>query len=252
MSTNQKQLRAVVLAAGQGKRLQTEGCDLPKVMRLACNRPLLSYVLAETSFISPAETIIVVGYKKERIISAFPGYVLAEQLEQKGTGHAVMAAMPALGGFEGDILVCYGDMPLLTRETYLALIEEHRASGNDCTLLSGTTDRQLPYGRIIRDENGCFAEVVEDRDCTPEQSRITELNTGLYVFDRAGLETVLKELRPQNSQGEYYLTDAPALMLERGMRVGVCKRELGIQILGVNTQQQLDEVEEEIIRISKS
>lgn len=246
MST--KPIKAIVLAAGKGTRMQQEGCDLPKVMRLACNEPLLSHVLKETGFIPPADTIIVVGYMKEQIISAFPGYVTAVQEQQRGTGHAVMAAMPALEGYSGDVLICYGDMPLIRRETYQALIAEHRNSGNDCTLLSGTADEYLPYGRIVRDSVGNFKEVVEDRDCTPAQKEIRELNTGLYVFNAEHLASVLAEITCANSQNEYYLTDAPALMLKSGLQVGVYQCALGMQIIGVNTPAQLELVERELMK----
>ena len=242
--TDNKKLKAVVLAAGKGTRLHTEGCELPKVMRLAAGRPLLHYVLSALDFIAPEDTVIVVGYQKEKVVDAFPGYVFAEQREQLGTGHAVMAAYSALDGFGGQLLVCCGDMPLLKKETYMAMCREHDESGNACTILTGTSDVDLPYGRILRDENGRFSGVIEDKDCTPEQKGIRELNSGVYVFDAAALKTVLGELRSDNAQGEYYLTDAPALMQARGMKVGVCRRDLGMEIIGVNTPQQLSQVEE--------
>ena len=246
MSTAKKPLKAIVLAAGKGTRIQTKNCDLPKVMRLANGRSLLCHVLGETDFIPPEDTVIVVGYMKDRITESFPEYIHAEQVQQLGTGHAVMAAMPCLEGFEGDLLVCYGDMPLIKRSTYEALIKEHQASQNACTLLSGTSDEPLAYGRIVRDSNGGFKEVVEDRDCSPEQKEIRELNTGLYVFDTKELALALSELRCDNSQGEYYLTDVPALMLSKGLSVGVCMLELGKQIIGVNTVEHLKVVEDEL------
>lgn len=238
-----KRLKAVVLAAGKGTRLYSEQYDLPKVMRLAAGRPLLCYVLGALDFIAPEDTIIVVGYRKEQVISAFEGYAFAEQREQLGTGHAVMAAYGLLDGYDGDVLVCCGDMPLLTRESYLCLCREHEKNGAACTILSGTSSVPLPYGRIIRDENGGFERMVEERDCTPEQKMIDELNSGVYIFDAKTLGGVLSELRSDNSQGEYYLTDAPALIREKGGSVCICKRELGIEIIGVNTPEQLAETE---------
>ena len=242
--TENKKLKAVVLAAGKGTRLHTEGCDLPKVMRLAAGRPLLHYVLSALDFIAPEDTVIVVGYQKEKVVDAFPGYVFAEQREQLGTGHAVMAAYSALDGFDGQLLVCCGDMPLLKKETYMAMCREHDGSGNACTILTGTSDVDLPYGRILRDESGRFSRVIEDKDCTPQQKSIRELNSGVYAFDASALKAVLGELRSDNAQGEYYLTDAPALMQARGMKVGVCRRDLGMEIIGVNTPRQLNQVEE--------
>lgn len=239
-----KKIKAIILAAGKGTRLQTEGCELPKVMRLANGKPLLFYVLKALDFISADDAVIVVGYKKESVIDAFGGYSYAVQTEQLGTGHAVMAALNQLDGFDGDLLVCCGDMPLIKKSTYEALCDTHRRDKNDCTILTGSSSLELPYGRILRDKSGCFCGMVEDRDATPEQRQITELNSGVYVFDAEALRSVLYRLKSDNAQGEYYLTDAPTLMLEQGKRIGVCRRELGCEIIGVNTPAQLSQVEE--------
>ena len=237
-------VKALVLAAGKGTRLQTEGTDLPKVMREVLGQPLLHYVLEATAFIPPADTIIVVGYQKEKVMARFPAYTFAEQTEQLGTGHAVMAAREALGAGDFPLLICYGDMPLLRRETYEDLLRVHLEEQNACTILTGTSDLSLPFGRIVRDGAGRFLEVVEDRDCTPAQKAITELNVGVYVFSSAALLPALDRLGNANSQGEYYLTDIPAILLDEGRQIGLCKRELGEEIIGVNTVEQLFEVEE--------
>lgn len=238
-------VKAVVLAAGKGTRLRTEGCDLPKVMRLARSRPLLAYVLDGLSFLSPEDTILVVGYQKETVTAAFPGYPFAVQAEQLGTGHAVMAAAGLLEGFDGHILVCCGDMPLITRDTYESLVRTHLAAENDCTILTSVSDAPLPgYGRILRDERGEFLRMVEEKDCTPEQRAITELNSGVYVFRARALLSSLSALRSDNVQGEYYLTDVPAILRDRGGKPGICKRPLGDEIIGVNTAEQLAQVEE--------
>lgn len=245
---DRKNLKAVILAAGKGTRLQTDGSELPKVMRLAAGKPLLFHVISALDFIEPKDIVIVVGYKKEYVINSFPGYVFAEQKEQLGTGHAVMAAYSQLEGFEGSLLVCCGDMPLIKKETYKALIEEHISSGNCCTILSGTSDIDLPYGRILRTEQGDFIGVVEDKDALPEQKAIKELNSGVYVFESQALRRVLSELKSDNAQGEYYLTDAPVLLQKHGYKIGVCRRELGYEIIGVNTPEQLKQVEELLLK----
>ena len=241
---NKNELKSVVLAAGKGTRLQTEGNTLPKVMRLAAGKPLLAHVLSALDFIPAHDCVIVVGYQKENVINAFPGYAFAEQKEQLGTGHAVMAAYERLEGYNGSLLVCCGDMPLIKRETYLALMDAHNSSDNACTILSGTSDLDLPYGRILRDENGAFCGMVEDKDATDEQKKIKELNSGVYVFDAALLRGVLSELKSDNAQGEYYLTDAPVLLKKHGHKIGVCYRDLGYEIIGVNTPEQLKQTEE--------
>lgn len=238
------ELKAVVLAAGKGTRLQTEGCDLPKVMREVCSRPLLHYVLKALSFIPAEDTTIVVGYRKEEVKSHFFGYKYAEQAEQLGTGHAVSCALEQSGIRSGHVLVCCGDMPLLKEATYRALVEEHLQGGFDCTMLTGSSRLPLPYGRVVRDENGSFLRIVEDRDCTPEEKTIEELNSGVYVFSAAMLAQALGSVGNDNAQGEYYLTDVPPIIQSLGGTLGVCRRELGYEIIGVNTIEQLRQVEE--------
>jgi len=237
-------LKAVVLAAGKGTRLQSGDNDSPKVMREACGRPMLWYVLDALSFIGKRDTIIVVGYKKDEVIDYFGGYTYAVQTEQLGTGHAVMAASTELASFDGSVLVCCGDMPAVRRETYDALVNAHFEQGNDCTILTGQSTLSLPYGRIIRDESGLFQEVVEERDCTPEQLKITELNSGVYIFRAQMLLSALKSLNSNNAQGEYYLTDVPTIMRANGEKVGILQRDLGDEIIGVNTVEQLKQVEQ--------
>lgn len=231
--------KAVVLAAGKGTRMISEANHLPKVLRLACGKPLLHYVLQAIDFIPKSDTVLVGGYMREDVFSAFPGYPTAVQEPQMGTGHAVQCARAHLEGFDGTVLVCYGDMPLLRKEVYQGLLQAHADSGAKCTMLSGTCDKDLPYGRVVRDENGDFLEIVEDRDCTPEQKAIRELNVGIYAFDCKELLACLDLIRNNNAQGEYYLTDVPAIMRRRGHRVAVYTAELNEQIIGVNTPEQL-------------
>ena len=154
-----------------------------------------------------------------------------------------MSAKEALDGYDGAVLVCCGDMPLITRETYEALVKTHFEEGNVCTMLTGTSAEKLPYGRVLRDENGAFLRIVEEKDCTPEQKKIDELNSGVYVFDAQKLLPALSRLKNNNSQGEYYLTDVPYVLQAQGDKIGICKRELGYEIIGVNTVEQLEQVE---------
>lgn len=237
-------LKAIILAAGKGTRLQSEQFKLPKVLRQANGRPLLHYVLEALNFLPKEDTVIVAGYMKEQVMEQFPAYPFAVQAEQKGTGHAVQCAREQLEGFSGDVLVCCGDMPLIKKETYEALIQTHREHTYPCTLLCGTCKEDLPYGRILRDTDGTFLRVVEDKDCTPEQKQIKELNAGVYVFDCQELLACLGQLNNENAQGEYYLTDVPELMRRRGGKIGVCSVELEEQIIGVNTAEQLRQVED--------
>lgn len=236
-------VKAVVLCAGKGKRLQTEGVTLPKVMRKANGEPLLHYVLDALSFLPRQNILLVVGYRREEILAAYPDYPYAVQEEQLGTGHAVLSARKALDGFDGHILVCCGDMPLMKRSTYQSLVAAHLREGNACTILSGVTEKSLPYGRVIRDGGRGFVRIVEDRDCSPEERAVNELNAGVYLFRASCLWGALEALRPDNAQGEYYLTDAPAWLLARGEKVGVCSTCTSTEMLGVNTPEQLEQVE---------
>ncbi len=232
-------MKAIILAAGKGKRLHSEQFTLPKVMREANGRPLLGYVTDSLSFIDKKDTIIVVGYKREKVMESFPGYVFAYQEEQLGTGHAVNSARELLRDYDGPVLVCYGDMPLFTSETYRNAFARHAETGADCTIITGVTDMPLAYGRIIRDEYGSFVTVVEDRDCTPEQKLIRELNVGVYIFDSKKLFEALGSLRNNNAQGEYYLTDAPEIIRENGGKIETYTINDGEQLLGVNTPEEL-------------
>ena len=234
-------MKAVILAAGKGKRLHSEQFSAPKVLREANGKPLLRYVVNNLSFIPDKKDIIIVaGYKKEMVFNAFnEGYTFAVQDEQLGTGHAVNCAREALKDYDGPVLVCYGDMPLFKKETYENLVKVHEEAGNDCTILTGVSDRGLAYGRIIRDENGSFKGVVEDRDCTPEQKKINELNVGIYVFDSKKLFSCLGELKNSNAQGEYYLTDVPTIMMSKGYKIGTYTTHDDTEILGVNTPEEM-------------
>ncbi|MBQ2755876.1 MAG: NTP transferase domain-containing protein [Oscillospiraceae bacterium] len=236
-------MKAIILAAGKGKRLHSEQFSLPKVLRQANGRPLLGYVTDSISFIDKKDTIIVVGYKREQVIEQFPGYTFAVQDEQLGTGHAVNMARDILEGYRGPVLVCYGDMPLFTPDTYKNALLTHESAGADCTIITGVTDDKLAYGRIIRDEEGKFVTVVEDRDCTPEQKLIKELNIGIYVFNSEKLFEALGNLRNNNAQGEYYLTDAPELIRKNGGKIETYTINDGKQLLGVNTPEELEKCE---------
>lgn len=237
-------LKALVLAAGKGTRLQTEGIDLPKVMRLADGKPLLHYVLSSLSFLPPEDIILVVGWKKEAVLAAFPQYPHAVQEQLNGTGGAVQYAAPLLEGFEGHLIVCCGDTPLMSQKTFQALAKTHLEEGNACTMLSARLPEGGSYGRVLREEDGSFQRIVEARDCTPEQAAVTEVNTGTYVFHVPALLSVLNELNQDNAQGELYLTDVPALLKARGLRVGLCDTCSPDEMLGVNTVEQLQQVED--------
>lgn len=243
-------VKAVVLAAGKGTRLQTDGVDLPKVLRLANGKPLLRHVVTALDFLTKDNIILVLGWKKEMVAEQFPEYPVAEQNEQLGTGHAVQCAAPLLQQFNGHVLICCGDAPLMKKKTFRSLIDLHIKEGNACTMLSAHLADAGSYGRVMRDKTDAFSHIVEAKDCTPEQLDVTEVNTGTYVFRCNDLLACLDRLRCDNAQGEYYLTDVPALIQENGGRVGLCDTCSGEEMLGVNTVEQLNEVEQ-ILRMEE-
>ena len=237
-------VKALVLAAGKGTRLRTEGINLPKVMRLADGKPLLHHVLTALNFLPQEDIILVVGYQKEAVLEAYPQYPYAVQEIQNGTGHAVQCAAHLLKDFDGHVLICCGDTPLMQRETFQSLVDIHLREGNACTMLSAILDEGGNYGRVLRKADGSFQCIVEARDCTPEQAAVREVNVGAYLFRVPELLSALSRLNTDNAQGELYLTDCPAFIKAAGHRVGVCDTCSAQEMLGVNTVEQLQEVED--------
>lgn len=240
-------LKAVILAAGKGTRLQSEEIQIPKHMREAAGKPILEYVLKSVDFIEKKDIIIVVGFKKEIIMEKFPEYTFAIQEESNplgyGTGAAVRYAENLIGDFDGDIMVLMGDSPLITQNTLLNLYSEHKNKNNDCTNLSCENSAELALGRIIRDKNNNYLEIAENRDCTPEQLKIREYNTGNAVFNSKKLFEQLANLKTNNKNGEYYLTDIPKIFIKNNYRVGVYKTENETEIYGANSIEELKLIE---------
>ncbi len=242
-------MKAIVLAAGKGSRLQSEKFNLPKVLRQANGRPLISYVLESINFIAPEDTEIVVGYMREKVVEALGDkYGYSIQDEQLGTGHAVMCTREHMEGYDGQVLICYGDMPLVKPETYKSLVDKHIESGAHCTLLTAIEENPPAYGRIVRDANGKLASIVEEKDCTPEQKLIKEVNVGIYVFDAKELMAGLGELKNSNAQNEYYLTDMPQIFIGKGLTVETFSIENTTEFFGVNTVEDLAFCEKELLK----
>lgn len=233
-------MRVIIPAAGKGTRLSQSPDAPPKAMCRVCGRPLLELVLEQTSFIAPEDTYIVVGYKKEEIISYFgPRYHYAEQREQLGTGHAVMQCADAFADYDGTVLVTFGDMPLFRGECMKAMCEFHEASHADCTLLTAVNPEFKMWARIVRDANGRFERIVEGKDCTPEQALIPELEAGVLAFNSKSLFNLLPLLGTNNVQHEYYLTEIPEMMAKRGMKVETFATDNPDDPRGVNRPEDI-------------
>ncbi len=233
-------IRAIVPAAGKGKRLQAVSGDLPKAMFRVCGKPMLELVMENISFIEPEDIYVVVGCGKEKIIEHFGKkchYV--EQKQQLGTGHAVMECASAFEGFDGSVLITFGDMPLFRREEMLKMCIQHQQNGADCTLMTAENPALKLWARVVRDADGNFASIVEGKDCTPEQEKIKELFSGVMVFNSRALFSILPSMGCNNVQHEYYVTEVPELMRKQGMKVETYFTADGDDLRGINTPEDL-------------
>ena len=228
------ELAILILAAGKGTRMKSR---LPKVLHPICGRPMLHYPLAAAEAGQASALRVVVGHEADRVREAFEGraeFVL--QAEQRGTGHAVLACRESLQGFHGDVVVMYGDTPLLRGETLADMQRHRRATGADLVMLTAQVD--VP-GIVIRGASGEVERIVEAPDATPEQLAIPERNTGVYLLDADLLWKLLAQVDDQNAQGEIYLTDIVELAVGEGRRVEALALEDPDEALGVNTRVDL-------------
>lgn len=238
-------LAVVILAAGKGKRMES---DLPKVLHPLLGKPLIDYVLETATVLRPERIVAVVGHKREYVQAHLRNRDLqfAVQEPPLGTGHAVLQAEASLRDFVGDIVVLSGDVPLLRAETLRRLVEMHRQRGNDATVLSAFAEDPMGYGRIVRDGNGAFAGIVEERDATAQIKQIKEVNSGIYAFNSNGFFEYLRQIRPDNRKGEYYLTDVIAIMAKTGKAVEAHPMADFREVRGINTKEELKTVENAI------
>ncbi|KHK98508.1 bifunctional N-acetylglucosamine-1-phosphate uridyltransferase/glucosamine-1-phosphate acetyltransferase [Microbacterium mangrovi] len=236
------QLAVVVLAAGQGTRMKSR---TPKVLHSIGGRSLVGHVLDTAEGLAPTEIVAVVRHERDAvaaaIVAASPRTRVVDQDEVPGTGRAVQQALDALDGFDGDVLVLSGDVPLLESDTLAALVAEHRQADAGATLLSAVLDDATGYGRVIRADAGEVVRIVEQKDATPAEAAVTEINAGVYVFRAGPLRTALAQVGTDNAQGEMYLTDVIALLRAAGHAVAASVAPDALVALGVNDRVQLSE-----------
>lgn len=232
-------LKAIVLAAGEGSRMKSK---TPKVLHKIANKTMLDYVVDAAYGCGAEDVCVVVGHKAEEVQAgiACRKAAFALQKEQKGTGHAVMMAADFIEDSK-DILILYGDTPLVTKEGLYHLAETHREAGNSVTVVSAILDDPTGYGRILRGADGGFEKIVEHKDASQEEKGIKEINTGIYIFNGKALREALQKLDNRNAQGEYYLTDCLESLLRDGGKVGVVTAEDAGEFFGVNSRVQLAE-----------
>ncbi|UXZ53941.1 bifunctional UDP-N-acetylglucosamine diphosphorylase/glucosamine-1-phosphate N-acetyltransferase GlmU [Halomonas sp. 7T] len=233
-----QELDIVILAAGKGTRMRSQ---MPKVLHSLAGKPMVQHVLDTAAGLNPTRIHVVIGHGAEQLRASLAESAVsfALQTEQKGTGHAVAQAQPQLGS--GKVLVLYGDVPLIRRESLHALLaqvdEQHMG------LLTVTLDDPNGYGRIVRNEAGDAVAIVEQKDADPAQLAITECNTGIMAMTSAQLKRWLPQLSAENAQGEYYLTDVIAMAAKEGINVCTAQPASAVEVEGVNNRAQMARLE---------
>lgn len=231
-------MKCIILAAGKGKRLLSEKFQLPKALRELNGKPILSYVLETISFIDKKDIVIVVGFMGEKVIEKIGDkYNYVWQREQLGTGHAVMMAKDY---FENDLnLILMGDMPFIKVQTIKDFIDFHLHNKNDLSILTFEGKESSSFGRIVRNADGTIEKIVEVKDAKDEEKKITELNTGIMICNKKVL-SLIDELKTDNAQKEYYLTDLVKLSKDKKLKIDGFKVYDEVEFFGINTLEDLE------------
>jgi UDP-N-acetylglucosamine diphosphorylase/glucosamine-1-phosphate N-acetyltransferase len=233
---------AIILAAGKGTRMKS---DLPKVVFPVGGRPMVCAVVDACLAAGCGRVIAVVGHKQELVRDALKNYNVeyAVQDQQLGTGHAVQCAMPVLGSHTGEVFVLCGDGPLIRPATLKTVLERHRSTNAAATLATSVIDNPDGYGRVVRDGQGRFKAIVEQKNATTEQLKVREVNPSYYCFDAAELAASLTKVTRNPVSNEYYITDVPELLLKAGKRVEVIEAVPPEDVLSINTPDDLAKVD---------
>jgi len=236
----------VILAAGKGTRMGTP--NRAKVLTPLANRPLLDYVLTLSATIHPASITVVVGHQRDAVehfvATHHPQAQCVVQSQQLGTGHAVQQARPLLNNANGNLLILSGDVPLLSHATLANLLTHHANSGATLSMLTTTLANPHGYGRIVRDEGGTVQRIVEQKDATPSEQAINEINAGIYVAHSSSLFNALDSVSNANAQGEFYLTDVVGILLGHGERIEAVNTPHSQEVHGVNSPEDLAAAED--------
>ena len=232
-------IAAIILAAGKGTRMKS---NLAKVLHPLNGEPLICWPTAAAREVGAGRVILVVGHQAEDVQRYFDnqtGIEFAQQTEQLGTGHAVACAAPALRGFRGTVLILCGDVPLIRKETLAEMLLQHRERQATVSVLTTVLDDPYGYGRVVRREGGRILHIVEEKDATEEQRNISEINSGIYCVEADFLVEAVTQLKNDNAQREYYLTDIVELAVERGALCIAHQTPDSLEVMGVNDRVQL-------------
>lgn len=242
-------LATVIMAAGKGKRMRNP--DKSKVMYELNGKPLIQYVIELSGKINSELIIPIVGHQKQSVMDfireKFAGSIdiikFADQDEQLGTGHAIMQTEQILKNFSGDILILSGDVPMLKYTTVKSFLDFHYNNNFDASLISAVFKDPSGYGRVLRDRENNFYDIREEKDCSEDEKKSTEINSGIYIIDIKILFEALKTLKTDNAQGEYYLTDVFKYFKSSGKKIGAFPVKDPVEISGINTVEQLEDLE---------
>ena len=248
-------LATIILAAGKGKRMGES--DIPKVMHTLANKPMIDYVVQTALDAGSEKIVIIVGHKRELLIehisksfaSNMEQIDFAIQEEQLGTGHAVMQAETFFKDFHGNIVILSGDTPLIKAETIATLRNNHISHNWNASLISGIFENPFGYGRILRDENNHFTSIREEKDANDAERMVHEVNSGIYLVNSDSLFKALHLIKTDNAQGEYYLTDIFEYFATHSLPIGATPAKDIIEISGVNTKEQLADLETKMFTI---
>jgi len=236
-------LTCVILAAGKATRMKS---SRPKVLHEVCGRSMLDHVLRACWDAGCTKAIVVVGYAKDQVMNSLADekrVTIVEQVEQLGTGHAVKVCENELKNVHGDVFVLAGDGPMIRGEVLRTLLQAHRDDDADASMATAVLDDPLGYGRIIRDEQGNFLDIVEQVDCTPEQAAIKEAFPSYYCFKVEALLLALSKLQNNNKKREYYLTDTYGILRRLGKKIAAVQAVTQEDVLSANTREQLADVD---------
>jgi bifunctional UDP-N-acetylglucosamine pyrophosphorylase/glucosamine-1-phosphate N-acetyltransferase len=244
LSTNNKNLTVIVLAAGKGKRMKS---DIPKVLHNICYKPIIYYILTSAFKLNPKNLFVVIGHKAEKVeeflSSNFPGAIPVIQENQLGTAHAVSMLKSCIGELGDTCLIMPGDIPLISDSTLRKVANTMEQSGNPAVVLTAVVDNPHGYGRVIKDDKSNILRIIEESDASESEKKINEINSSIYCFETKSLFSYLEKISSKNSQNEFYLTDIIENFIGAKQKVSCITVQDSFEIEGINDRTELARLE---------